>query len=50
MTKIKTFTCELTGTLCEIVEINGEQICREVHIPTADELEAEAICIEYLLS
>jgi hypothetical protein len=50
MKKIKTFTCELTGTLCEIVEINGEQICREVYIPTVDELEAEAICIEYLLS
>jgi len=50
MNVIKTFTCELTGTLCEIVEINGEQICREVYSPSADEIEAEAICIEYLLS
>ncbi len=50
MNIIKTFTCELTGTKCEIVEINGKQICREVHIPTADELEADSICIEYLLS
>ena len=43
MNIIKTFTCELTGTFCEIVEINGKEICREVYIPTSDELEEESI-------
>ena len=48
---LRTFTCEITGTKCQIVELpNGNQVCQEVELPTPDEQEAEALCMEYLLT
>ena len=48
---LRTFTCEITGTKCQIVELpNGNQVCQEVELPTPDEQAAEALCMEYLLT